>query len=209
MVQVKICGITNIDDAMTAIEAGADALGFIFYAKSKRFIDPASAGKIIEQLPPLTTTVGVFVNSSLEDIKLAIKVSKIARVQLSGNESADYIKNIALPVIKTLHIGADFSMDDVNFHAYHHAQLLLDSAGSWGGSGKTAHWGICAKIAQQYKVILAGGLTSENVTEAIKQVKPAAVDVSSGVEKAPGIKDPMKIQAFISNVKKYIIYSKG
>jgi phosphoribosylanthranilate isomerase len=209
MIQVKICGITNIDDALTAIEAGADALGFIFYKGSKRFIDPVSAGKIVEHLPPLTTTVGVFVNASPEDIKLACKISRVAMVQLSGNESGDYIGEITLPVIKTLHIDKNLSLDRIDFHAYHQAHLLLDSAGSWGGSGMPAPWKICAKIAKKFKVILAGGLTPENVVEATRQVQPAAVDVSSGVEISPGIKDPLKIQAFISAVKKYIIYSKS
>jgi phosphoribosylanthranilate isomerase len=202
MIQVKICGITNKEDALAALEAGADALGFIFYPGSKRFIKPDVAGNIIRQLPPFITPVGVFVNNYPADIELACRVSGIGMVQLSGDEQPTALTGITLPVIKTLHIGETFQVDKFDFDAYGKVHFLLDSAGSWGGSGKTANWQICMEIAKKFKVILAGGLTPDNVAEAIRRVLPAAVDVSSGVEKAPGIKDHEKLQAFISTVKK-------
>lgn len=207
--QVKICGITNIEDAFAALDAGADALGFIFYPKSKRYIAPEAAGSIIKQLPPLTTTVGVFVNTAPEDINEAVKISGITMVQLSGNEPADDITRITRNVIKVLHIGTDFKAESFDFKAYKTPYFLLDSADVWGGSGEKADWAVCRLIAEKFKVILAGGLTPDNVVEAIKQVQPAAVDVSSGIEKEPGIKDHAKIQEFVSAAKRYIIYSKG
>jgi phosphoribosylanthranilate isomerase len=201
MIQVKICGITNKEDAFATLDAGADALGFIFYPLSKRYIEPDAAGDIIRQLPPLVTTVGVFVNEYPANIDLACRVIGINMAQLSGSEPSQDVWNITCPVIKVLHIGEDFSVEQFDFNVYGKARFLLDSADSWGGSGKTANWEICRKIAQKYNVILAGGLTPENVAEAIRQVQPAAVDVSSGVEKAPGIKDHSKIRDFISAAK--------
>jgi phosphoribosylanthranilate isomerase len=201
MVQVKICGITNIVDAKAALTYGADALGFIFYQKSKRFITPEKARSIIEELPPFTVTVGVFVNSSVGDIYHTVKKSGINTVQLSGDESHSFINSLNYPKIKTVHIGEGSDFDFDQLAKFESIKFLLDSSASYGGSGVTSNWRICKKIAEKFPVILAGGLTPGNVLQAIEYVKPAAVDVSSGVELNPKKKDLKKMQKFISQVK--------
>jgi len=201
MVKVKICGITNLDDALSAVKAGADALGFVFYEKSPRFINPVRAAEIILRLPPFIQTVGLFVNEDTEKINWTAEFCGLDIVQLHGNETPDDCLEVKRRVIKVFRIQNNISIDPLN--KYQVSGYLLDawSPDAYGGTGRTFNWEL-AEAAKQYgPVILAGGLTLENVAEAIKVVKPYAVDVSSGVESSLGKKDAEKVRAFIRVAK--------
>jgi len=201
MVKVKVCGITNLDDALVAVAAGADALGFVFYDKSPRFINPVKAAEIILRLPPFVQTVGLFVNEETEQINWTVDYCGIDVVQLHGNETPDDCLEVKRRVIKAFRIQNNISIDPLN--KYQVSGYLLDawSPDAYGGTGRTFNWEL-AEAAKQYgPVILAGGLIPENVAEAIKVVNPYAVDVSSGVESSLGKKDPQKVRAFIRVAK--------
>ena len=201
MIQVKICGITNYDDAQAALDYGADAIGFIFSHRSRRFVSSKKVYSIISKLPPFAMTVGVFVNSSREEIESAVKNSGIKMVQLSGDESFSFVNSLSYPKIKAIHIKRNSNAEELK--KYKNTRFLLDSSVSYGGSGVQADWEICRKIARKYPIILAGGLTSQNIIEAIEYVQPVAVDVSSGVETVGNRKDIKKMREFISIVKDY------
>lgn len=201
MVKVKVCGITNLDDALVAVAAGADALGFVFYEKSPRFINPVKAAEIILRLPPFVQTVGLFVNEETEQINWTVDYCGIDVVQLHGDETPDDCLEVKRRVIKAFRIQNNISIDPLN--KYQVSGYLLDawSPDAYGGTGRTFNWEL-AEAAKQYgPVILAGGLLPENVAEAIKVVNPYAVDVSSGVESSLGKKDPQKVRAFIRVAK--------
>lgn len=200
MVKVKICGITNLEDAIFACEYGTDALGFVFYKKSPRYIIPEQAGEIIKNLPPFVTTVGVFVNESHAEIDRYINLTGITTVQLHGDEPQDFIDKIGLPVIKAIRIRDE---KDIKIMAkYSVSAFLLDSfTDSYGGSGRTFNWNIAKKAKKYRRIIVSGGLTPENVVSAIEIVRPYGVDVSSGVESRPGKKDNRKVLAFIKAVR--------
>jgi len=201
MVRVKICGITNLHDARQAVEAGADALGFVFYEKSPRFVTPATAGEIIGGLPPFVQMVGLFVNAASDDVNRTADLCGLDVVQLHGDETPEYCGQIARRVIKSFRIKDMASLDAIN--AYSVAGYLLDawSPDAYGGTGRTFNWDV-AEIAKRYgTVILAGGLDPDNIRQAVDRVKPYAVDASSGVEMAPGRKDPAKVRAFIGRAK--------
>ncbi len=197
MVKVKICGITILEDALMAVEAGADALGFVFFQGSSRFISPAQAATIISRLPPFVQTVGLFVNEELTVVNAIADRCGLDIVQLHGEESPDYCRAITRRVIKAFRVKDAHSLD--NMAEYHVAACLLDawSPAAHGGTGTTFNWEIAAHAAASRSIILAGGLTPENVVEAITAVKPYAVDVSSGVESAPGKKDAGLVSRFI------------
>ena len=199
MVRVKICGITNVDDALHSVDAGADALGFVF-ATSKRQVNPPTAQLIISKLPPFVKTVGVFVNESLFEIQKIQNETKIDLIQLSGDESEDFAAFFGPEAIKTLHVSPNTQL---NTNSYPYNTLLLDTAqGSMkGGTGKVFDWRLAVEVARARRGILAGGLNTDNVAEAIQTVKPYAVDVSSGVEKEPGRKDHVKVTTFIKRAK--------
>jgi phosphoribosylanthranilate isomerase len=197
MVKLKVCGITNYEDACAALEAGAEFLGFNFYPPSPRYITPAAAREIIVKLPPEVINVGVFVNEARpEDVleKLAISGAEIA--QLHGDEDEQYCRSVgSAQVIKALRIGKYFSPESlVGFPA---AALLVDAYDKslFGGTGKTSNWDAAGEIAKTWNVFLAGGLAPENIGAAIRAVQPYAVDVNSGVELYPGRKDKTKLQA--------------
>jgi len=200
--RIKICGITRVEDALTAVRLGADALGFIFVPASPRYIRPADAAEIIKKLPPFVSKVGVFVN---EAPNLVIETSRTAGIdiaQLHGDETPEYCAGFPMPVIKVFSVGADF--DPSVMRRYNAAGYLLDT---WdpkkrGGSGNTFDWSIAAKACGKHDtVILSGGLNPSNVREAIEAVHPYAVDLNSGVEISPGVKDHDKIKAAVSAVK--------
>jgi phosphoribosylanthranilate isomerase len=195
-VKLKVCGITSIEDAGAAIECGAEYLGFNFYPKSPRYIAPQSARTIIEQLPDEIICVGVFVNEAApEDVGEILETSGAKMAQLHGDESPDYCARVgAERVIKALRIGADFNPRQVL--DYPVAAILLDAydAKLYGGTGKTTNWEAARETAQLTKIFLAGGLSPDNVVEAIRAVEPFAVDVNSGVERAPGRKDADKLR---------------
>jgi phosphoribosylanthranilate isomerase len=204
MIRVKICGITNLSDALEAIEAGADALGFIFYRSSPRYIAPEVLQQWVVQLPPFVTKVGVFVNEERDNINRICENCQLGVVQLHGQESPRFCQQVSKPVIKALRLRKE--EDLLALKAYKTdtvSGLLLDSFSEHtpGGTGRVFNWDL-AKQAKQYgRIILAGGLTPKNVSEAVAQVKPYGVDVCSGVESRPGKKDKTKLEQFIRAAK--------
>jgi phosphoribosylanthranilate isomerase len=193
-VLVKICGITHAEDAAAAVECGAAALGFVFWPGSPRFIDPHRAHAIVAGLPPFVTTVGVFVNQPADYVTGVASLVRLGAVQLHGDEAADYAAGISTPVIKAVTV-ANPQLSTWPAHT----MLLLDvhDPEKRGGTGRTVEWTAAAAIAAQRKILLAGGLTPENVIEAVSRVRPFGIDVSSGVEAVPGQKDPRKLRRFI------------
>ena len=199
--RVKICGITRLEDAQAAIAAGADALGFVFYAKSPRAVTIEQAASIVSQLPAFVTTVALFVDASADFVESVINETAIDLLQFHGDESPEFCGAFARPYIKALRMRPEMDLSSA-IEAYGTAQgVLLDSytPGTPGGTGETFDW---SRIPahQASKIILAGGLDSANVAQAIAQVKPYAVDVSGGVEAAKGIKDVEKINRFLNEV---------
>ena len=203
-IRIKICGITRLEDARLAVKFGADALGFIFAPKSPRFIHPLDSCEIIRQLPPLVTKVGVFVDDSVEVITDIIHKTGIDTIQLHGSETPQFAAQFTCSVIKAFSIKPGFDLSLLE--PYKVSGYLLDTwdASSAGGTGKTFDWNIARLAAQKYSsVILAGGLGSTNIVEAIEIVSPYAVDVNSGVEVKPGIKNPLKMRDVINAVKNF------
>ena len=204
MVFVKICGITNLEDALAALGAGADALGFNFYSRSPRYITPAAARRIIEELPSEALSVGVFVNESRpEDVKRIADEADIRAIQLHGDESPVYCHALRDRfVIKALRVSKGFEPESVL--EYETDAVLLDAfdRDARGGTGRVIDWELARRTRELVpKLFLAGGLTIENVTEAITAARPYAVDACSGLECAPGRKDALRVQAFIKAAK--------
>ena len=203
MTFVKICGITNLEDALFASEAGADALGFVFYKKSPRYVAPETAWDIIKRLPPFVATVGVFADQGDEEVRRAVSESNVDVVQLHGSESPEYCSSFGKRVIKAIRVRDIKSLIDIK--RYSVSGFLLDTYDKElkGGTGRIFNWEIAREAkAINKRIIIAGGLTPENVSEAIRIVQPYGVDVSGGVESAKGKKDHQKIKAFIERVKK-------
>jgi phosphoribosylanthranilate isomerase len=199
VVRVKICGITCVEDALAAVACGADALGFVF-APSPRRVTPQDARAIIHRLPPFVATVGVFVNESTDVIKDIQSLCGLDMIQLHGDESEAEATRLGTGVIKALRVGNGSRPRD---DSYPTATLLLDtySPGERGGTAQTFDWRLAAGPARRRPIILAGGLTPENVGEAVATVRPYAVDVSSGVEREPRRKDYEKLAYFIRRAK--------
>ncbi len=204
MTRVKICGITEFEDARDAALLGASAIGFNFYEKSPRYIEPARASKIIDHLPPFVTTVGVFVNHpdphNLEDFALSLGLHA---VQLHGNESPDYCAVIQrVKVIKVFRVDANFRVEMLRNHGS--STFLLDAASpsQYGGTGKAFKWDQVYGANAFGSIIIAGGLTPENVAHVVEELHPFAVDVASGVETKPGKKDYEKMRRFIEAVER-------
>ena len=203
MTRVKICGITNWGDAKVCVDAGASALGFNFYAPSARSVSPAAAWEIIRRLPPFVEAVGVFVNWQPEAVSSLARALRLHAVQLHGHESASDVKTLAaqMSVIKAVQVKSGFRAESLKKFSAASA-ILLDGfrEGLHGGTGATVDWKLAAEAASHANIILAGGLTPENVAEAISAARPYAVDVASGVESKPGKKDAQLVRAFISTV---------
>lgn len=200
MVRVKVCGVTNAEDASKAVYYGAWAVGFIFTKKSPRYVSPSRARKIIEKLPPFVTPVGVFVDQSERAVRDICKFTRISTVQFHGEEKAVYCKRFAdFKVIKAFRIGAFFPVDEIK--KYKVDAYLFDTyqEGQEGGTGKVFNWNLLREHKIEKPVILSGGLNPQNIQEALSVANPFAVDVSSGVEKSPGIKDPRLIRAFLDS----------
>ncbi|MBI4657631.1 MAG: phosphoribosylanthranilate isomerase [Verrucomicrobia bacterium] len=200
--RVKICGITNLGDAMAAVRAGADALGFVFYPASPRNVVEDIAATIIGELPPFVAKVGVFVNVSAEKIRHTVETCGLDTLQLHGDESTEFCRQFRMKVIKAFRVRDEQSLKEMA--AYQSEAWLLDACvpGKLGGTGERFNWELAKQATTlSATVILAGGLTPENVAEAVRQVAPYGVDVSSGVELSPGKKDPIKLRDFIAAAK--------
>jgi phosphoribosylanthranilate isomerase len=201
MVRVKICGITCREDALMAVEAGADALGFVFYEESPRFVNPQKAAAIIRELPPFVHTVGLFVNEEADQVNWSADFCGLDLVQLHGEEDPEFCLGVNRRVIKAFRIKDSTSLAGIK--RYHVAGYLLDawSPLAHGGTGLTFEWDLAKSTGIADRLILAGGLTPENVAEAVRTVIPYAVDCSSGVESTPGRKDPDKVREFVRRAK--------
>jgi phosphoribosylanthranilate isomerase len=199
---VKICGITRLEDADAAVGCGADALGFVFWPGSPRFIDPYRARAIARTLPPFVTTVGVFVNQPADYVNGVASLVRLSAVQLHGDEGIAYASTIGRPVMKAIGLGAATHERDADGWPAR-VTLLLDTHDPErrGGTGRTIDWTRAARIAAARRAVLAGGLTPENVGDAIRRVRPFGVDVSSGVETAPGVKDGHRLQALFQAIR--------
>lgn len=197
MVKIKICGITELDDALHAVDCGADALGFVFYERSPRAVTPDKAQAIIAQLPPFVTVVGLFVNEDPRIVQEVADHCHLDVIQYHGDETPESVRKAPRRSIRALRIREDATLDDLE--AYPASGLLIDAwvAGAFGGTGVLSNWQIAAEIAKKRPLILAGGLSPENVAAAIQAVRPYGIDVSSGVEDSPGRKDKKKVAAFI------------
>jgi len=199
MIRVKICGLTRVEDAAAAVAAGADALGFNFWNGSPRFIDPARAARIVENIPSSVLTVGVFVDEEPGRLLAIAEQTGIMALQLHGSETPEYVDRLgAYLKIKALKVNDDFQPEVLQ--RYPSASIfLLDGyvAGMVGGTGRTFDWSLAIKAKEYGKIMLAGGLTHENVAAAVRRVEPWGVDVASGVESEPGKKDPRLIREFV------------
>jgi len=192
---VKICGVTRADDALAAVEAGANAIGFVFWPESPRFVDPYRARAIAARLPPFVTAVGLFVNQPAAYVNSVASLVRLGAVQLHGDETPSFAADIASPIIKALPVGAADAWP-------RETTLLLDAHDPVrrGGTGRTIDWSAAAAVASRRRVLLAGGLTPDNVAAAISQVHPFGIDVSSGVERAPGVKDHQRLRALFEAI---------
>lgn len=191
--KIKICGITGIEDALLCAELGVDAIGFIFFPKSKRYITPEIAKQVARNIPPFTSVVGVFVNEDIAEVNRISKLVGLNYVQLHGKESVEYIDKINSPVIKSF--GVDSSFDFSSIDNFSNCKILLDVKDEidYGGTGRSFEWSLIP-IEMRSKVIIAGGISKDNIKLIYDSIYPAAVDLSSSVEISPGIKDKIKIQ---------------
>lgn len=199
MIPAKICGITRRDDALLAAELGAAAIGFVFYPKSPRYLDASAAGHISAQLPSHLARVGVFVNANLEFLLFAAQAARLTHFQLHGEESATLCEAVPLPVIKTVRHATELD----NYMSTPVAAFLIDhkTPNQFGGTGQRADWSLCRQARDHAPVILAGGLSAQNIGEAIALASPDAVDLSSSVEASPGVKDHQKLRDFFTALK--------
>lgn len=197
---VKICGITRAEDADAAVALGASAVGFIFWPKSPRYIEPAAALAIVRRLPAFVTPVGVFVNETADTMNAVADVARLGAIQLHGDESPSMLAALQRPVIRALS-----------------GEAIVDAAGQWpaavtllidahdpvrrGGTGRTVDWTVAARVAATRRVVLSGGLNADNIAAAIATVRPFGIDVSSGVEQAPGVKDHEKLAALFAQLR--------
>ncbi len=209
--KTKVCGLMNLDDARLAVDLGAWAVGFVFYPKSPRYLSPTRAYRIISRLPSSVRTVGVFVNSTLAEVRRVSKQSGICTAQLHGDESPEEGSLVGLPIFKAFRLNRKAEIAQVSsFVSSCQAieAVVVDAAvsdpscssGLWGGTGKLANWKWAREARQVTKVILAGGLNAQNIRQAIEAVQPDAVDVSSGLEEYPGKKSGKKMEEFFQVV---------
>ncbi len=200
---VKVCGIRRLDDALVAVDSGAWALGFIFHRASPRYINPEDAARIIERLPGEVLTVVVFADYPIDELNDVVRQAGLGAAQLHGAESPEYAREVeASTIIKAYRVADAFDAEVLE--PYQDCTILLDTyrPGQAGGTGETFDWEIARRVGEKAPVILAGGLGPDNVREAIRVARPQAVDVSSGVELAPGVKDPAAIRRLFEAVAK-------
>jgi phosphoribosylanthranilate isomerase len=204
MTLVKVCGITNLEDALAALEAGADMLGFNFYARSPRYVAPADARRVVERMPEGVTCVGVFVNEpSPEDVLGIARESGVSAAQLHGDETPEFCRALAgLKTIKALRVGEAYGVESATVFETHAVLLDAFSPDAFGGTGHTFDWALARATREAVpRLFLAGGLKAENVAEAIESVAPFAVDVCSGVETSPGRKSFRLMRDFVAAVR--------
>ncbi len=198
--RIKVCGITRLEDALAASRLGVDAVGFVFYPKSPRYIEPMRATAIIRELPPFVSAVGLFVNPTQQEINQVLGTCPIGVVQLHGDETPEFCQAQPRRVIKAVPVR---TADDLKKAGHYDCPILLDAlapAGVYGGTGETFDWSLLKGFTHDYPLTLAGGLNIDNVQDALSVRQWFALDVSSGVEQAPGIKDGDKMQAFVDAV---------
>jgi phosphoribosylanthranilate isomerase len=210
--RIKICGLTRVEDVHVAIDAGADALGFVFYAASPRYIAPSGAATLIAALPPFISSVGLFVNVSADEVATVVAQAPVSILQFHGDETLEHCcavaKLVNRPFMRAIRVHPGLRPEDLlkyehDYRAASHlfAGLLLDAyVDGYGGGGKVFDWALIPKELAP-RAVLSGGLSVQNVTEALGSVRPYAVDVSSGVEFSKGIKDAAKIRAFVSAIR--------
>jgi phosphoribosylanthranilate isomerase len=200
-VRIKICGVTRLEDALAAARLGCDAIGFNFWPGSKRFVPPAAVRGIVQRLPPLITTVGVFVNQPEAELREIATESGIQVFQLHGDEPPDLCARLPLPVVKAIPVDQVRTLS--RLLSYEVSAFLLDTPSrGFGGTGQPFDWSLAQGVSEVAPVILAGGLNPDNVADAIRAVRPYAVDVASGVEKAPGVKDAALMARFVAAARK-------
>lgn len=210
--RVKLCGLSRPEDVRDAVAAGADAIGLVFYPPSPRNVSPAQAGQLLRMLPPFVSSVGLFVNADLEQVRQVLAVAPISMLQFHGDETpeqcADIAEALGRPFLRALRIRPETEPSDLLESAGHYrrcsplfAGLLLDTwSDAYGGTGKAFDWSLIpAEIAHQ--AVLSGGLNVQNVTDAVRRIRPHAVDVSSGIESAKGVKDAALMHAFVNAVR--------
>jgi phosphoribosylanthranilate isomerase len=202
MIKVKICGITNLSDAIHAAELGADALGFVFVEDSPRFITPSDASKIIGKLPPFLSTVGLFVNPSIDTVKQVVNICHLDLIQFHGDESPSFCEQFNFPYIKAISVKSELSLVEYERDYASASAFLLDSFSdvARGGTGNRFDWNLIPKNISK-PIIVAGGLNKDNLNELFIKNNPYAVDVSSGVESLKGKKDYNMMQEFILGVR--------
>jgi phosphoribosylanthranilate isomerase len=203
MTEIKICGITSLADALNAAACGADALGFIFYRQSPRYIDPMAAADIIARLPGHICKIGVFVNETEETVKETAAACGLDLIQLHGDETVEYCMGFhPETLIKALPLETEEDLQGAS--PYNVGALLVDAraSGRYGGTGKQASWELAARLGKDKPLILAGGLNSKNIAAALRTVQPRAVDINSGVESAPGKKDTEKVKEIIGIIRR-------
>lgn len=202
--RVKICGITNLDDALASVDAGADALGFVFYKPSPRYIEPNLAAQIIKKLPAFVTSVALFVNETRDEIERIAGLTQVDLLQFHGDESPAFCQGFSRPCIRALRVNNEMDLvREVESYADVVKGVLLDTyvAGVPGGTGARFDWSLIPD-SLACKIILAGGLDPDNIADAVLRIRPYAVDVSGGVEKAKGLKDVSKVRQFIHEVSR-------
>jgi len=202
MIGVKICGITNIGDAYWAAESGADALGFIFYPNSQRYIAPERAKEILQKIPGSIGRVGVFVNQEIQVVKEIVSFCGLRLIQLHGEESPQYCRQFPMSaLIKAVSHCAEEERQKLENYIVKAILVDAHEPGRYGGTGKNSDWALALKVKKTHRLILAGGLNKENIKRAIKIVRPCAVDINSGVETSPGKKDPHKIREIMEIIR--------
>ena len=201
MIPVKICGITTYEDAEIAVNYGASAIGMIFYEGSPRYIYPEKVEKWISVIPAKIKKVGVFVNEKQKNIKTIVEKLNLDYIQLHGDESPEYCNKMIRPVIKAFRVGTDF--DSVVLGNFQVHAFLFDTyqIGKPGGTGRSFNWGLISGLKTDTPIILSGGLNPDNINEGIETVQPSAVDVNSGVESEPGIKDKVELEKLFNTIE--------
>lgn len=210
--RIKICGLTRKEDVRTAVAAGADALGFVFYPDSPRYVSAHKAAELMTEIPPFVTSVGLFVNADIDDVAAVVETTHLSLLQFHGDETHEWCAAVAAatnrPFIRVFRVKPDTTADDLlqyeriyrNASPYFKGLLLDTWTDAYGGAGKVFNWSLVSKETGP-RVVLSGGLSAQNVAGAVSELRPFAVDVSSGVEATKGIKDAEKIRAFITAVR--------